>query len=396
MTTPTQKKVTEDSLCTRCGCCFSVCPQGCITLDRYPIIEEGCTSCGICTDICPGKRLANLKKDRLFTNAHFHEYVGWYRNAYTGYSTSTRIREKATSGGVVTSLLVCLLEKGIIDGALVVSLDDKEPWKTHYLLATSPEEIIKCAQTKYQITPLTVQLTSTTLNKIAVVGLPCAIQGLRKAQEYSWVKEKLYLLIGLFCWVNMEREATEFLLEKLRIHKNDVQSIEYRSGDYLGGFKVQVKNGEVTVLGKEYYNILPLLFAAERCLYCPDFTSELADISVGDAKFVQSEKGHTYVMTRSERGEKILTLCQSHIHLEPSTIEDIIQSERSALFFKKGAYKRMHEKEPYKIRIPFKNQLFELIFMGVYRNRRFFQLLVKIMPLSFFKLISKMITKERS
>ena len=63
MTTPTPKRVVEDSMCMRCGCCVSVCPQGSITIEKYPVIKEGCTSCGMCTDICPGKVFVREETD---------------------------------------------------------------------------------------------------------------------------------------------------------------------------------------------------------------------------------------------------------------------------------------------------------------------------------------------
>lgn len=396
------ESVVERELCTRCGCCVGVCPQECISLDEYPVRGEACITCGLCAAICAGTGI-DLRKtaDNLFTGL-YNEDVGRFTATYTGYSTDDTIREKATSGGVVTSLLTCLLEEGYIDGALVVSFDE-EPWKTKYVLATTKEDIIKSAQTKYQVTPLDVPLKDVNLEKIAVVGLPCVIHGFRNIQEHTNIGQKA-VLIGLFCWVNMEREATEFLLNLLNVSPDNVESIEYRSGDYLGEFKVHLKDGSSKFLEKECYNVLPLLFAPKRCVYCPDFTNELADISVGDAKFLQSEKGHTFIITRSERGEELLKTCvdKKYIRTEKCNIEEIIWSESSSLLFKKGAYKRIQNKgiksfygeATYKI--PLRNRMFELIFMIVHRNRKFFTQLFRIMPLSFFRVISQWITKERS
>jgi len=402
MMTPMSER---SEFCTRCGCCAYVCPQGCIQVqsDGYPVRGEGCTECGLCEKVCPGTGV-DLRKaaENLFVEGEYNRYIGMFRKTYTGCATDDLIREKATSGGVCTSLLVYLLEKGEIDGALVVSMDKEKPWKTTYVVATSKEEIVQSAQTKYQVTPLNVRLEALPLEKIAVVGLPCVIQGLRKIQEHSPPGRKIKLLIGLFCWVNMEREATEFLLHKLKSNLHDVERIEYRSGDYLGGFKIQLKNGKVKFLEKECYNMLPFLFAAERCLYCTDFTNELADISMGDAKFLKSKKGHTIVITRSEIGEKMLKDCEQsgYIHTGLCNVDTIIHSESSALLFKKGAYQRMqkrgitHYGEKYEI--PLKNRVFALIFRGVHRNRTFFKKLLSIMPLSFFKVISRLITRERS
>ncbi len=399
MTARLREKAAED-LCTRCGCCVSVCPQHCITLEEYPVITEGCTGCGLCENVCPSQGV-DLKKtaEELFASGAFHEDVGYFINSYTGCALDDTIRERATSGGVVTSLLVYLLETRTIDGALVVTLDE-EPLKTKYINATTREDIIKCAQTKYQITSVTIH-ADTLGEKTAVVGPPCVIHGMRKMQNVCG--KKIDLLIGLFCWVNMEKEATEFLLEKLGIKFSEVESIEYRSGDYLGGFKVQLKNGTARFLGKECYNTLPLLFAPERCLLCCDFTNELADISVGDAKFMDSQKGHTFILTRSEKGETILKACENrgYIRTEPCNVEDIITSESSALFFKKRAQRRRGKKDyPHygerECTVPLKNRIFEFIFSGVHRNRTFFRKVFTFLPLAFFETVSRVITKGRS
>ncbi|MBU6997460.1 MAG: Coenzyme F420 hydrogenase/dehydrogenase, beta subunit C-terminal domain [Theionarchaea archaeon] len=390
----------DTKFCTRCGCCISICPQECITITTHAEIDDSCTQCGLCREVCPGEG-TDLKEEgrKLFEGSCYNQYVGWINHAYTGYSFSDAVRKRGTSGGVVTSLLICLLEKGMIDGALVVGFDPEKPWKTVYQVATCAEDILESAQTKYQVTPLTQRIFSLPLERIAVVGLPCVIQGLRKVQALKQ-GEKIRLLIGLFCWVNMEREATEFLLDMLKVSPEEVASLEYRGGDYLGGFRVTKKDGEVITLDKECYNVLPFLFAPERCVCCSDFTNELADISMGDAKFMHSQKGHTFVITRSQEGETMLKACLDHVSIDEHDIEDIIWSESSSLFFKKRGHRRLlrepsvHSEE--EIDIPVKNRLFEFGFTLIHKNRNFFRSLFKAMPVELFKLVSRVITRERS
>jgi coenzyme F420 hydrogenase subunit beta len=403
---PTSEPITEPSICTRCGCCVAVCPQGCISIDSraFAVRGEGCIHCGSCEQVCPGGGIDLQTSGRsLFDGTHYFEGMGWVRNAYTAYSTDKKTRKTGTSGGVVTSLLEYLLDSEIIDGVLVVTFDTDQPWTTRYILATSKEEVVKGAQTKYQITPVEDSLHQIPQERIAVVGLPCMIQGMRKLQKTA-VGKKIILLLGLFCWVHMEQEATTCLLRKLHCKKADVETIEYRSGDYLGGFKITDIHGNVDFLEKECYNLLPLLYAPERCTICADFTNELADISFGDAKSVQSEKGHTFVLSRSELGQQAMDECQKNglIAVTPCSVEEIRDSERSALLFKKGAMERIEKKgfpifygtESYEI--PFKNKLYEFIFFFIHSRRNFFRKIIEMMPLSLFKVISKWVTGKRS
>ena len=90
-------------------------------------------------------------------------------------------------GGVVSALLIALLESGEIDGALVAKPSESEPWKGVAHLAQTPEEVIACAGSFYN---QTLALGHLDLKKydlpreprIALVGTPCEIQGLRAMQ----------------------------------------------------------------------------------------------------------------------------------------------------------------------------------------------------------------------
>jgi len=397
--------VIESSLCTRCGCCAAVCPQDCIIMKSTPPAQKGetCINCGLCEQVCPGRGI-DLQSHgaSLCDTARYHRGMGWIINSYSAYATEEKIRKAATSGGVVTSMLKYLLEADIIDGALVVTFDADQPWITRYILATSTEEVEQSAQTKYQITSLEDSLHKIPQNRIAVVGLPCMMHGMRKLQKTP-VGKKIVLLIGLFCWVHMEQEATAFLLRALNIKASDVKDIAYRSGEYLGGFRVRDIHGHKKFLEKECYNFLPLLYAPERCTVCADFSNELADISCGDAKSLKSPQGHTYVITRSQLGQDVLDDCVEHgvIQVNACPIEEIMDSEGSALLFKKGAFKRIEKKgipifygiEQYTI--PLKNKIYECIFCFIHARRRYFRKIIEFLPGAFFNLISRWITRQR-
>lgn len=51
----------NETLCTGCGCCVLICPEG--AMDNLPsfiarIDEELCTGCFACLDFCPTQALA--------------------------------------------------------------------------------------------------------------------------------------------------------------------------------------------------------------------------------------------------------------------------------------------------------------------------------------------------
>jgi coenzyme F420 hydrogenase subunit beta len=138
------------------------------------------------------------------------------------------IRMAASSGGMVTSLLVFLLKSGTIDGAIVTKMSEADPLLPNVFLATTEEQIIAAAQSKYCPVPVNMaikQVIDKNL-KIAVVGLPCHIQGLRKLElQNPKLKEKFILHLGLFCGHNTSFLGTEFVLEKMGIKHCEIKKL---------------------------------------------------------------------------------------------------------------------------------------------------------------------------
>ncbi len=78
---------------------------------------------------------------------------GTYKEVMALKAKDAKITGVAQDGGVVTALLCYALDKGIIDGALLAGKSDI-PWMPKPVIATTKEEIIACAGTKYTINPV--------------------------------------------------------------------------------------------------------------------------------------------------------------------------------------------------------------------------------------------------
>ncbi len=99
----------------------------------------------------------------------------------------------AQDGGVVTALLIAALAGGEIDGALVTrpSDDPDEPWKGVAHVATTAKEITDAAGSYYNQTMALAELDLSRYDlpakpRLAVVGTPCEIQGMRAMQARRW------------------------------------------------------------------------------------------------------------------------------------------------------------------------------------------------------------------
>ena len=315
--------VVKKDLCTGCGTCAGICPKNAIEMivDSRKgiylpqIVQEACNDCGICLNVCPGHEV-NFK---LLNNEFFGQepedlLLGNYINCYTGYATDYEIRYNSASGGLITALLIFALEEGIIDGALVTKMRDDRPLEPQPFIARTREEIISASCSKYCPVPANIALKEILKNdgRYAVVGLPCHIHGIRKAEKINKkLKQKIVLHLGLWCSTTCNFFGTEFVLKKLGISKKGVEKLNYRGEGWPGGMSVQLNNERKRFISlSDYWDDNFSSFTPSRCRLCIDANAELADISFGDYRghdAYQKEKiGCSGIISRNFNGEYIL------------------------------------------------------------------------------------------
>ena len=272
MSDDTIASVVKDGLCTGCGTCIALCPKEAIelTINKKKGIyipklnEEKCNKCGICYKVCPGHevdfKVLNLE---IFGKEPEDILIGNYLNCYIGHSTDYDIRYNSASGGLVTALLIHMLEDGLIDGALVTRMKRDKPLEPEPFIARTKEEIIEARGSKYCPVPANVALReileAEEWERFAVVGLPCHIHGIRKAEQINKkLKERIVLHIGIVCNHAPTILATEFLLEKIKVKKEDVKKLDYRGEGWPGGMAITTKNGNkifVPHFSSDYWGI---------------------------------------------------------------------------------------------------------------------------------------------
>lgn len=344
----TIQKVLDDHLCCNCGTCAGVCPQQTISLslDKHSRVYEphirsdACSGCGICYETCPGHYVdfKGLNRD-LFGKEAEDIILGSYLGCYIGHATESRVRYKASSGGVVTGLLIYALEQGIIDGALVTRMNKDRPWEPEPFIAKTRDEIIEASKSKYCPVPANIMikelLSAEEDEKFAVVGLPCHIQGIRKAEQvYKKLKSRVILHIGIFCSHTDTFWQTDYLLKSMEVSKGDLKSIRYRGDGWPGTMSVQLKNGKDSSIPyhKAIFPHVLWFNAMNRCLYCCDLTAELADISVGDPWIPEvtaiEEVGQSIFIVRTEDANNLI-LHAAHdkfLNVTPIPVEKVKES----------------------------------------------------------------------
>ena len=349
-------EVVEDGLCTGCGTCVGVCPTSAITmrvssgLFLPEIKEDMCTRCRVCLKCCPGYSLDFKRLNSgIFGKQPEDALLGSFLECYVGHSNDDEIRFDSSSGGIVTQLLVYALEEGLIDGALVVRMNKCRPLEPEAFIARTREEIVSASKSKYCPVATNVFLKDILLEdgKFAVVGLPCHIHGIRKAETvFEDLKDKIVLHIGLFCSHTVNFMGTDFLLGKFGVRRDDVAKLDYRGKGWPGFMSVQLKNGsalnfQFTRGWKAYWNVFsPFLFTPLRCMMCSDQFNELSDISVGDAWLPElkgDNLGESVLIARTAVGEAMLAPMENSgvVSLEAVSPGKVKESQAFSLNFKK-------------------------------------------------------------
>ena len=360
MTDETITQVVKNGLCTGCGTCVALCPNEAIKLtinEKKGIYipelnEEKCNNCGICYEVCPGHKVdfkqLNLE---IFGKEPDDVLIGNYLNCYIGHSTDYDIRYNCASGGLVTQLLIFALEEEIIDGALVTRMKRDKPLEPEPFIARTKEDIIEASKSKYCPVPANVALKeileSEDGERFAVVGLPCHINGIRKAERINKsLKEKISLHIGIFCGHTPNFLATKFSLWQMNIKEEDIRKVNYRGEGWPGKMCMGLKNGNKKFIkyGECWDKGFGLYFFPERCTLCCDGVCELADISFGDAWLPEIRKdeniGKSIIISKTKIGDEILQKCHTKKKIELNKIatEKVIESQKAMLNFKKRSF----------------------------------------------------------
>ncbi|WP_319579575.1 coenzyme F420 hydrogenase subunit beta [uncultured Methanospirillum sp.] len=230
------------------------------------------------------------------------DMLGKYKSCVAARSTSSEILKSSQDGGIVTQMFVYALEEGIIDGAIVAGPGD-EPWKPEPMVATSPEEILAARGTRYNISPNMAVLKESVrkygLDKVGIVGTPCQIQALRKAQLYPigmrYVTDKIALAMGIFCMENFSYQSMKQIVED---HCNvDLHSLK-KTDIGKGKYWAYTNRGAVSQIPLKVTH----KYEQPGCHVCLDYVANMADISTGS---VGTPDGWSTVFVRSTNGDNI-------------------------------------------------------------------------------------------
>jgi len=315
----------DRSLCTRGGTCVGICPTGAIQIgdDQYPVLDsEKCTSCGKCGRACPGGEVNyhELTQSTFGDIPPANDFDGHVEKSFTAYAENPTMRSGGAGGGVVTALLHDMLKHGDVDGCIVTRMRADKPWLGEPFIARNTTDLLLSQGSRYSVIPLNAIFREirSSVGRFAIAALPCQVHGYRKAiEEDSVLRERIVVVIGLFCGGALEPYVVEELLQTKGIRLGDIQDFQFRGGSWPGKMRAVMRNNEIRDLHHSNYkdgayNYFTGMYMAKRCQTCIDGSCEFSDLSIsdvwtrdsnGDYKFT----AHSRVLCRTALGISVAT-----------------------------------------------------------------------------------------
>lgn len=311
------QSISDSYLCSNCGACSAVCPKEAIdfkwtTVGRlYADVNDNCIDCGLCKKVCPSLDYHNL-------HASFEDkFVGNISGVYVGKTCDNRLFQNAQSGGVATSILSFLFDSGKIDAAIVCQMSYGRIPQVQPVIVTSKEKLYTTQKSCYTPVPLLSILNATNPYKsVAIVGLPCHLNGLAELQKLNTKFSNIRYKIGLICdrtecagiqeVIKDNTGFDEFIIHWRQKYNATDDSYNYKSAPIVA----ISKDNEVKVLPRHYRLGLKEMFTPPRCRVCWDKTNVFSDIALGDPwrlKGIDVEKGESLIISRNETGLSLLS-----------------------------------------------------------------------------------------
>ncbi len=350
--------VVRSGLCNRCGTCVGLSGGKIRFRDRTgkylpEILNDDPETGREMLKYCSGKGFdfPGQSKGIYGEEASHNIFTGSYRNIYIGNATDEEIRRQGASGGIISAILIWLLEKGRIDGAVVLGMSKEEPWLTRPFIATTRAEILEAAQSKYIISSVNEILPEMEKfeGRLAYVGLPGQVQSIRLLQQddHPSVKNIEYIF-GPFYGNTLHFSSVRSFLRSYREKDyRKIRKLYFRYGEWPGNMRVELESGRAIELPKFHANYLIPFHIVKNSLLCTDLSNEFTDVSGGDAwapVYEERGKGFSMVLSRSGKGQELLDemLKDGSLVLDPIEESEAITMHSHGYDLKKrGTFIRM-------------------------------------------------------
>lgn len=346
-------EVVKKDLCVGCGICTFFDDSLSMALDENgffkPYLNKNAsiqeTNVEKALKICPfSPKIENENQlsTQFLNSGNFNSSIGRYKGLYAGYSKKHRL--ESSSGGIATYILEELIQKGYVDH--VISVRNGKDNFYEYAISKDIYQLQQSSKTKYHPVQLgdILPMIEKTPGSFAITGVACFIKSIRLAQKENVIlRDKIKFCLGIICGGLKSKNYTNFLASsagvsdsydhpfyRVKNHSSSASDYSFQCKDSGTG---KISTIQMKTLGDMWGTGL---FKSNACDFCDDISTELADISVGDAwmePYIKDGKGNSVVITRSSLAQKLIQngINTNELNLDVISIDKFISSQQGSI-----------------------------------------------------------------
>lgn len=320
-----------------------------------------CDKCNLCLSVCP---FSDYVEDEDSLGAtrfgdvpgiKYRREVGYYLEAYVGYSKVDDHRIKGASGGLATWMLEGLLAEKLVEKVCCVRPVGKPGKLFEFVVCNSSQEVRDCSRSCYYPVETSEVIRYILSNKgqYAIIALPCYIKAFRLAmQVVPKLRQRVKFLLGLVCGQAKSKFFAEYVCALGGGNPNRLNRVVFRmkdpqrpASDY--GMKFISDGGAERMhegivywsegMGRAYCE---RFFTPSACNYCDDTFAELADAVFMDAwlkEYINDVGGTNLLIVRDPVLQELFDkgVRNQELQLDKIAIDKVIESQQDGVRFKR-------------------------------------------------------------
>ena len=342
--------VLENDLCIACGACVFADPS--LQLELHPeklIFEPTHAGNADAAEVCPAVEVDFARlQDLLFPGADQGPY-GVVRSVMLAQSKDLDRNLRASSGGMIKELLIELLARDDVDGAITLQHVDGLDFEPS--LITDIEQVDQLPGSIYHNLPKhkVLELLRENEGRFVLVAIPCELEGIYNYifKKEPNLRERIHTTIGLLCGWQYSWHSIRAICEFKGIDPDRIVDVSYRGDGPIGKLRIWTDDGEEHSTSRRldfgYQVAFDRTFNTPRCHLCINHANFLADIVVGDAwlsSTLGTKSGISLVINRREASDQLVRGLaeRGRVIFSEVTVNEIRESQKPRVAFGNFAY----------------------------------------------------------
>lgn len=329
------RSIAADGLCSGCGACQVIAPakvtmkldgQGYLRPETSAPLDAA--ELARMREVCPG---VGLSQSADSTAAVPYDPVwGPIKGLWAGHAVDEQTRYEGSSGGVLSAVMIHLLESGQVQGVLHTRASSADPLGNETVLSRNRADVLSGAGSRYAPASPVAGLVHalTMVEKLAFVGKPCDAAAVRNLiRTDPALSARIPFVLSFMCAGTPSRQGAVAVVRKMELPLTDVSAFRYRGNGWPGMTVCETRGGQ---RGELDYNTawgtILNQHLQTRCKLCADGTGEFADLVGADAWYGKDgypdfteQQGRSLVVARTAAGAALLSQAveQKSLRVEP-------------------------------------------------------------------------------